>query len=343
MDSATGPALRVLRQILTKADRIQAGDWDELIQDIAQEGVLPYIAFQLIQRDEAMPSRVYQALKKELLLGEAEKLSDDLELELIFASAQEKNLSGLVIKGEALARSLYPTAACRPTGDYDLLIRPRDLAAFQLLLSDLGYQGGKYAGKHILAEQTWICQAEVRGRTYQVDLHWDIANQRFFRRRLPLPALWADAQSISLASGQIATPSHPHALLIACVHLAAATPGHRLQLKWLLDIHLLLDGLISPHWDRLVGQARTWKLLDVLVFFCLLARKTLGGSRHAEHIAALAAKRKRLRGGLYRWTLDHRWFDLLEYAIRLPGFTERQAFISQIFAYRKSRQENKRM
>ncbi len=138
-------------------------------------------------------------------------------------------------------------------------------------------------------------------------------------------------------TGEITTPSHPHALLIACVHLAAASPGSPLQLKWLLDIRLLLDELSSSQWNHLVEQAREWKLLDVLAFYCSMARKALGGSRHAEHIEMIAAQRSPMKGRIYRWTLDHRWFDLLEYAIRLPGFSERRKFFTQIVSYQKHR------
>ncbi len=166
-----GPTLGVVRQLLSGNAPIPIDDWDELTSDLQREGVLPYLAFEWMRRAGEIPAPVHKELKHALLMGEAEKLSDDSELELIFTAAKKAKLPVLVIKGEALARSLYPAASCRPTGDYDLLIQPHDLAGFQTLLGKLGYQGGNFAGQHIFAQQNWVCQADVRGRSFQVDLH----------------------------------------------------------------------------------------------------------------------------------------------------------------------------
>lgn len=336
-EAGRGPALAVARHLLDGGALQQVDEWDKLIPDLREEGLLPWFAFELLQGDEPLPGEVREVLKREFLLREAEKLSDDSELELIFNFASANDLPLLVFKGEALARSLYPQAACRPTGDFDLLIQTQHIEAYQELFTGLGYQGDRYTGRHMRGEQVWTCTADVRGRTYLVDLHWDISNRRFFRGRLPLEALWNDAQSIALPGGIITAPSHPHALLIACLHLAADLPGYPLDLKWLLDIRLLLDELTSAQWDQLVLQARDWKLLDVLAFYGLLARKMLGGSRHNEELIAISAKSPSWKSRLYRWTLDYRWFDLSEYALRLRGNSERKAFVSEIFEMRKSR------
>lgn len=330
-------ALNALRQLLAGAYAGHTAAWAPLTDALRGEGLLPYFAYRLLQSAVTLDDSFRQALKKELLQREAEKLSDDSELARIFAAVAQRGIPMLVLKGEALARSLYPSAACRPTGDYDLLVQPQHLPAAQVMFQGLGYQPGAFHGQHILAQQSWICPAQVRGRTFQVDLHWDITNQRFFRRRLPLSALWNDAQAIAVAGGEVIAPSHPHALLIACTHLAADLPGTAIQLKWLLDIHLLLEALNARQVEALIAQARTWGLLDVLVFYCRLAESALITSAHTRQFELASVKQSNFKGRCYRWAIDHRWFDLLEYGLRLPGFAARRAYFKEIMDYRKIR------
>jgi hypothetical protein len=330
---AWGTAAKFLTQLLNDPGVAQTYDWEELPELLQAEGVLRYAAHQLLTRGSELPDPVEERFRQELRWGEAEKLSDDLELARIFEAAADRKLPAVLIKGEALARTLYPAPACRSTGDYDLLIRPRDLPAFQDLMGGLGYRTRHFFGQHIFAEQDWYCPPEVRGRRYLVDLHWDITNRRFFRQRADLGKVLQDSVMLPLESGQCRIPSHAHSLLIACVHLGAAPIRDPVQLRWLLDIRLLLECMSKPEVEGLVREAQRWRLAGVVVVYCALAHAVLGPIRHTEYIAHLQRQVSHRRRNVYRWTCDRRWFDLLHYGARLRGVRQRLEFLREVLAY----------
>ena len=136
--------------------------------------------------------------------------------------------------------------------------------------------------------------------------------------------------------------SSAHNLLIACVHLGAGNPTVPLRLHWLLDIRLLLDAIPEDEFGLLVHEAQCWKLADVLIFYCSMADWVLGPCRHREIIQQLAGNISNTRRWVFRWSCDNRLFDLLEYGMRLPGFSERRAFLSEILARWKSRKKHKK-
>lgn len=330
-----GRALAALRHLLDAGSPFPADEFAGLIDELEAEGVLPYAAHQLLSSKATLPEEATRRFRQELLRGAAEKLSDDLELALIFAAASARNLPAVLIKGEAVARTLYPAPSCRPTGDYDLLIRPGDLPAFQELLTGLGYRTSGFHGHHIFAEQDWACPPEVRGRHFLVDLHWDVTNRRFFRQRVDLDKVLQDSMAVPLEDGQCRVPSAAHSLLIACIHLAAAGPAMPVDLRWLLDIRLLLEKLSSAEFEDLVREAKGWGLAGVLAVYCAMADAIVGPAGHAEPIARLYRQIRQRRRTVYRWTCDHRWFDLLEYGIRLRGMREWRGYLSQVLSYRK--------
>ena len=59
------------------------------------------------------------------------------ELEAALAALGRANVPGLLLKGAALAETVYGDPALRPMADCDLLVRPADLAAAQAALESL--------------------------------------------------------------------------------------------------------------------------------------------------------------------------------------------------------------
>jgi hypothetical protein len=336
-----GSSRQFLLQVLSQDDDIFVENWPALISNLKSEGVLRFIGNALLSRSLDIPQEVQQELKNELLKGEAEKLTDDQELASIFKAANEIDLAILLIKGEALARTLYPAAGCRPTGDYDMLILPADLSAFQALFSKLGYTGGTFSGSHLFGQQAWTRASKSQGRTYLVDLHWDISNRRFFRNRAELGSLFEQSVKVPSVSSYCRVPSPQHNLLIACVHLAADDLSEPLRLLWLLDIQLLLDAIPEREFGNLLDDAQRWKLADALVFYCSVADATLGPVRHREVIQTLSKKMSYARRRAYRWSCNTRLFDLLEYGLRLGNFGERRVFHSQVLEYWKDKRKSK--
>jgi len=62
------------------------------------------------------------------------------QLREIIEGFQEEGVRVLVLRGPALAFSLYPDPAMRPSCDLDLLVLPEQVVQARGILEDLGYK-----------------------------------------------------------------------------------------------------------------------------------------------------------------------------------------------------------
>lgn len=273
-----------------------------------------------------------ESLMADLRRASTAKLAGDGELQRLFDAARGQGIGLLLIKGEALARQLYPDPACRPTADFDLWVEPARLREMRGLLGRLNYTSWRgFHGAHIFAQQFFVREPESSGVRFQLDLHWDLCNRRYFRRRLPWFAVAGEAEVVPLNPGSVSAPALPHALLVACVHLAAADPDEPLSLKWLLDIRLLLDRLSENEVAQVCKEAADWGLLGPLAVYAPMAEAVLGDSVHAEMLAGLPRPGPAERADYLR-SCERRVYDLVEYGRRLP-WVERFRLLGEVLRY----------
>ena len=190
--------------------------------------------------------------------------------QLVEAFARAK-IPAVLIKGTALAHTLYREPAQRQRGDTDVFVAPDDrqraVAALVAmgLTQDWGVSGDSvsYQSSHALLASD--------GSDHSIDLHWRINNsellsrlftfEELLERAIPIPRLGADARGHGMVD----------ALLLALMHRAThrnnpyyahGTPHYGAnRLIWLYDIHLLANRLQAPDWRQFVDLARAKQLL----------------------------------------------------------------------------------
>lgn len=178
---------------------------------------------------------------------------DQSAAELIeaFSSA---GISVLVLKGAALAHSVYKEPAMRPRTDTDLLVANADLDAAIQLLSARGYQTDATSAHDVISRQMSFVPAEPEAGV--IDLHFALSNQPEFAASFDFAWLAANAVAVPRLSPD-ARGLHPsHALLHAVMHYYAHLPAHERPAIWLLDIALLARSLSCEDWIRVDGEAR---------------------------------------------------------------------------------------
>src|SRR5262245_19942566 len=157
----------------------------------------------------------------------------------------------LLLKGAALAYSLYPEPWLRPREDNDLLVRGEDAGRARQVLVAAGYRPARMQSGAFVAHQRLYVRPDAAGRRYACDLHWKIANPAPFADLLSPDELLREADTFTPGEGCVARiPGRLHALLLACWHRVS---HHRNtgDLLWLYDIHLLADGLDDAEAARL--------------------------------------------------------------------------------------------
>lgn len=218
--------------------------------------------FAAVARDDALASMLLEA-----------------ETGRVLAKVRSQKTPMLLLKGSALAHWLYSAPHLRHVSDVDVLVDSQATAlALANALAVDGYTITVPATEPIGYEVT--CSKVVGANMHlEVDIHWRLANSALFARVFtfdellekarPLPGLGVNA----LGLGRV------HALLHACIHRSLnLSTGWEDKLKWLYDLHLLMEGMAASEWDELVLLAADRKQAGV-VLHGLLASVSRFGSR----------------------------------------------------------------
>ncbi len=243
----------------------------------------------------------------EMAAGEMTALVQGLffrpHLAALLQASAAAGMGVIVLKGAALAETLYPRPGLRPFGDLDVLIRPADAPRARVLLENLGYIVAPAVWDTLLqGEDTQANFFKHMGRgVVVVELHTDLLSNAFFRGHITLDAdgLWSRARPARLADTDALVLGPEDQLLHLCLHLA----GHYFFApQSLRDIDLLCrTGTLDwPQFLRLAEAAHAAPVSFAALSAALTILETpipaavlpaLAPKRGATRLAALAAAR----------------------------------------------------
>jgi len=144
--------------------------------------------------------------------------------ELLQACA-DAGLEIIVLKGAALAETVYPRPSLRWFGDLDVLVRPEDAERARTLLMGLGYVCDDAAWDDLAARHS--CQVNFFKHTDKgpvvVELHTDLLNNLLFRDQVQVDhaGLWTRARPATLAGVATRVLGPEDQILHLCLHLAS--------------------------------------------------------------------------------------------------------------------------
>ncbi len=191
-------------------------DWDYIIETATRHYISPLLYYSLEKiSDGGAPPEAMKTLQEMYTQALGRNIMASLQLSEVLKSASDAQIRVVVLKGMALAETVYPDVAIRPFGDMDLLIPEEDLHKMEEKLNKLGYK-----------------QSEISKGFYEkngnvsIDLQWQIASINF-------DLFWKDAVPASI-EGANAFFLSPESLLI---HLCLHVSSHQYsRLSWLVDI-----------------------------------------------------------------------------------------------------------
>ena len=194
-------------------------------------------------------------------LCRARELKDDVAMELarkyelvrVLESLAQSGIAPLLLKGAAMAYSLYPSPALRPRADTDLLIRAADRVATAGVLAELGYEKPNATSGELLTYQCGYVMRDRFGIEHVLDVHWRVSNTQMFSRSLDYDELTSRAVPVSALGDHARGLGPADALLLACMHrvhhlhspfhVEGVEPAGGDRLIWLNDIHLLSNSM----------------------------------------------------------------------------------------------------
>ncbi len=284
------PSARALPQ-----QPLDRGAWRDLLEGVRHERLHGLLLAAV--RSGGMPATDEQAhnLHAEALHVAA----GDVEVERqLLAAADVLDAAGVdfrVLKGAAVAHTVYPDPFLRSFADVDLLVRPQQWrAACEALhgasavrpLPELRPGFDRRFGK----EATFRTPAGV-----EVDLHRTLVKGPF-GLTVDLPALFEHAATVELGGRRLPTLDDVHALLMAALSAGVADDPPRLTAH--RDVaQLLLTGRVN--WRRAAELAEQWRIGAPVAKGVALTWTRLGLTDDAAMVQWARARRSRLAERLF--------------------------------------------
>lgn len=174
------------------------------------------------------------------------------ELGKEFAS---RNLTPMIVKGQAIVDMAYPTDEIRLSGDIDLLVGD-DGEQVAAALKDLGYQESKQHSRHFQFSERGFSQNEQRLPGY-VEVH------RCLDKVLLRPIPYAEILARSEPSGRqgFRYPAIEDLILLVVLHASCDIFFDPERVR--RDLHFLVDHG-KPDMDIVWSRARQWELSHAL-------------------------------------------------------------------------------
>ncbi|MEE4153461.1 MAG: nucleotidyltransferase family protein [Erythrobacter sp.] len=194
----------------------------------------------------------------------------------------DAGLAAVVLKGTALAYSLYRDPAMRRRGDTDVLIAPERMALARRVLRAAGFAP---VGERLIFQEMWV-KRKRGGFVHTIDLHWRIDGSatvssllergKLVQRTMPLPRLSQRAVGLDPLAN----------LLLVCINRAEhevhgyLSAGEKLyegdRLIWAADLDAICASLSHADWAELLQLARATGTSQCILSGLEFAHQALG-------------------------------------------------------------------
>jgi hypothetical protein len=235
----------------------------------------------------------------------------------------------LVLKGSALAHTVYPDPSWRAFGDLDLLVPTSSWRRALEVLDGLGFQRRLPEPRPGFDERFGKAAVHTNGDGVEIDLHRTLVIGPFGLWARP-DELFRRSVRFSLGGRSVARLDDTALLLHACMH---ASLGWRPPLLWTLRDVAQVAWAGRVDWEELADLARRWRLRAVVRHALRTASETLEVSLPVEAGAFLSGEPpRRERRVLESYVTERRGRGGTELAMlqAIPGFRGKFAYVRML-------------
>ena len=256
----------VLKDESPLAPEASLDEWSRLLTFLRAHWIIPllYRIIGSLPSECRPPETITNEMRQDFLVSVVRSLHMERQLGEIITAFSEQSVRALVLRGPALAFSLYPDPAMRPSGDLDLLVMPEQVIQARGILESLGYRclAKRFeTSRDFFREECFIHQ-ENPGNNSPVDLHWVHWELHPFY----MGSKEAEIQDLFQRGWEVETPTltfetlHPIDYLIhSAIHLVMIHKNE-MRLSWIYDTALLARYLQVPNdWKRLQERSVAWR------------------------------------------------------------------------------------
>jgi len=257
--------------------------WDHLLWLAVRERVVPVVWRRLEALALPMPRDVQEAFRRQTMVAAFAAARIETGLATLLEALHREGIEPVLLKGAALASTVYPGFRDRPMCDLDVLVRPedgprsRDIALAAGWLPVEAYEAADYGRHHHLApliDPTGVVGLELHTDLFPAGSPFGGFAQAVHRRSEPHP------------SGFGRVPLPVHATMHLCLHLAWS---HTMQFggwRAFRDLHhLVVDGRVD--WEDFRLEAGRMGATSCCYWVLRLARDLSGVSTPETDLAGL--------------------------------------------------------
>lgn len=189
----------------------------------------------------------------------------------------------ILLKGAALAVSVYPTFADRPMGDLDVLIAAKDGEAVQGALRSAGWESEGNPGE-VYGDHHHLPPMMAKDGSTTIELHTGLFTGRPFA--FDAEVMRRGAVTVTWKGRSVRVPDPHHLLVHLCTHYAFSHEFDGGVWRAIRDVNALIDrGLLQ--WDRVVREAKAAGAARECYWTLRLVQRLSGAEVDAAALRAL--------------------------------------------------------
>ncbi len=264
----------------------QGIDWALFLETARRNKLLPLAYTRLSSLEphgDLIPPDVLSHLESATYTSAVRNAQLAEDLDEVVAALHQADVEVIVLKGGALAWTVYADPAQRPMTDLDLLVRPKQMTQAGVVLDAIGFHlSGSPANRMLPFQQQFgggIDRQRSRyGRIMRLDVQHHLVGVDFVRHAFPVDtdALWAAARPLPLRRSQALQLAPEDMLLHLCLH-PALHDGYAGPLLWYVDMDNVIRANTKdnadPFWARFVERATRFRVRTVAAYSLAASRR----------------------------------------------------------------------
>jgi hypothetical protein len=232
------------------------------------------------------------------------------------AVLQRERIDCVLLKGAALANTIYPSFIERPMGDIDLMIAPADVGRAHATARQAGWTWdqvsfplARYAGHHHLPPLD-----DAAGTGIRLELHTGIAIEGH-PFSVSFDQLRERGRAVQVGTSMATVPCAEHLLLHECVHFAWSHVLSFGSWRTVRDVKLIAERA-SVDWDAFVDQTRHHRA-GSCAYWTLALSQMLAGAVIPSHV--MEQTQPSMSGFMRRFSARHFVYHLLPIEAEWPS------------------------
>lgn len=255
--------------------------WMHLIDEAVHHDVVVYLHYKLLQLEDivAIPPPAKDRLRLLARQHTLTSLRRTHDIGQILSILQNSGITPTLLKGAALAHTVYPSPACRSMVDFDLWLADEEMTEAAAILGRLGYQVNHDSTRPLAFQRRYegelMLISPLNGRT-TVELHWGAFVGEWIRRtaKVDREAVVGRRYATMISGYPVHLLSPEDAFLQILLHVAIHHQMSRYALRSMLDLGLLLQHGVDI--TTVIKRAQEWRIERVTRYVLTVMTVLLG-------------------------------------------------------------------